>query len=114
MNRLQSLGADRGFFVTLNRTEAIDPAAVIRTIDYAHPVFTPAGVAAQGRWAEISGATRTHYCGAYWRWGFHEDGVWSALRVSRRSAAAGRWRSPASAPRAPSPSRSSEELAEAA
>ena len=83
MNRLQSLGADRGFFVTLNRTEAIDSAAVIRTIDYAHPVFTPAGVAAQDRWAEISGATRTHYCGAYWRWGFHEDGVWSALRVSR-------------------------------
>ena len=83
MNRLQSLGADRDFFVTLNRTEAIDPAAVIRTIGYAHPVFTPEGVAAQGRWAEISGARRTHYCGAYWRWGFHEDGVWSALRVSQ-------------------------------
>ena len=40
-------------------------------------------VAAQGRWSEISGHNRTHYCGAYWRWGFHEDGVWSALRVSR-------------------------------
>ena len=56
MNRLQSLGADREFFVTLNRSEAIDPDAVIRTIDYAHPVFTPEGVAAQGRWAEISGS----------------------------------------------------------
>jgi predicted NAD/FAD-binding protein len=41
-------------------------------------------VAAQRRWAEISGTRRTHYCGAYWRWGFHEDGVWSALRVSAK------------------------------
>jgi uncharacterized protein len=41
-------------------------------------------VAAQRRWAEVSGTRRTHYCGAYWRWGFHEDGVWSALRVSKR------------------------------
>jgi predicted NAD/FAD-binding protein len=84
MNRLQSLDADRDFMVTLNLTEAIDPAQIIRTIDYAHPVFTPEGVAAQRRWVEISGARRTHYCGAYWRWGFHEDGVWSALRVSER------------------------------
>ena len=57
---------------------------MIRTIDYTHPVFTPGGVAAQARWAEISGHDHTHYCGAYWRWGFHEDGVWSALRVSER------------------------------
>jgi predicted NAD/FAD-binding protein len=82
MNRLQSLTADREFLVTLNRTEAIDPATVIRTIDYAHPVFTPEGIRAQARWGEISGGRRTHYCGAYWGWGFHEDGVWSALRVS--------------------------------
>ena len=84
MNRLQSLVADRDYLVTLNLTEAIDPATVIRKIDYAHPVFTPEGVAAQRRWAEISGLRRTHYCGAYWRWGFHEDGVWSALRVAEK------------------------------
>jgi predicted NAD/FAD-binding protein len=82
MNRLQSLEADRDLLVTLNRTEAIDPGRVIRVIDYAHPVFTPEGVTAQSRWPEISGQRRTHYCGSYWRWGFHEDGVWSALRVS--------------------------------
>ena len=82
MNRLQSLDADERFLVTLNRSAAIDPARVIRTIDYSHPVFTPDAVAAQGRWAEISGRKRTHFCGAYWRWGFHEDGVWSALRVA--------------------------------
>jgi predicted NAD/FAD-binding protein len=81
MNHLQRLqGADRDYCVTLNRSDAIDPRTVIRRIDYAHPVFTPAGVAAQARHGEISGtAGRTHYCGAYWGWGFHEDGVKSAL-----------------------------------
>ena len=84
MNRLQSLAAPVDFFVTLNLSAAIDPAQVIRSIDYAHPVFTPQGAAAQRRWAEISGHRHTHYCGAYWRWGFHEDGVWSALRITER------------------------------
>jgi predicted NAD/FAD-binding protein len=81
MNRLQSLRADREFCVTLNRTAAIDPEQIIRTTQYSHPVYTPAGVAAQARHNEISGRNRTHYCGAYWGWGFHEDGVTSAQRV---------------------------------
>jgi predicted NAD/FAD-binding protein len=84
MNRLQSLRAEREFCVTLNRTAAIAPEKVIRTISYAHPVYTSSGVAAQGRVAEISGRNRTHFCGAYWGWGFHEDGVVSALRVAER------------------------------
>jgi uncharacterized protein len=85
MNRLQSLrGARRQWCVTLNRTAAIDPEAIVRTIQYAHPVFTQAGMAAQGRVAEISGGrSRTHFAGAYWGWGFHEDGVVSGLRVAR-------------------------------
>jgi len=82
MNHLQRLAADRDFCVTLNRTEAIDPAKIIRTIPYAHPMYTPRGVAAQAEHATIGGlAARTHYCGAYWGWGFHEDGVVSALRA---------------------------------
>jgi predicted NAD/FAD-binding protein len=80
MNRLQSLRSRRELCVTLNRTDRIDPASVIATIPYAHPVFTRAGVAAQRRWHEIS-RDRTHYCGAYWGFGFHEDGVASALKV---------------------------------
>jgi uncharacterized protein len=84
MNRLQSLQAERDFCVTLNRTGEIDPRHVIRTIPYAHPVFTAAGVGAQARAGEISGGDRTHFCGAYWGWGFHEDGVVSALRVAQR------------------------------
>ena len=81
MNHLQGLDAPHDFCVTLNLTERIDPSKIIRTIDYAHPVFTPQGVAAQARHAEISGVRRTHFCGAYWRWGFHEDGVVSALQA---------------------------------
>jgi predicted NAD/FAD-binding protein len=84
MNRLQSLRAEHEFCVTLNRTSQIDPAKVIRTIDYHHPVYTAEGVRAQARAEEISGQNRTSYCGAYWGWGFHEDGVVSALRVGNR------------------------------
>jgi predicted NAD/FAD-binding protein len=83
MNSLQSLQSDREFCVTLNRTAAIDPDRIIATFLYSHPVYTPEGVAAQARHAEISGCNRTHYCGAYWGWGFHEDGVVSGLRVAR-------------------------------
>jgi predicted NAD/FAD-binding protein len=78
MNVLQSLDAPVKFLVTLNRETAIDPAKVLRTIAYDHPVYLPAGVAAQKRRGEISGVNRTAYCGAYWRYGFHEDGVVSA------------------------------------
>jgi predicted NAD/FAD-binding protein len=82
MNRLQSLRSERELCVTLNRTAAIDPAHVIRRISYAHPVYTAAGMQAQTRHREISGQRRTHYCGAYWGWGFHEDGVKSGARVA--------------------------------
>ena len=88
MNNLQRLRTEQHYFVTLNRGGQIDPAKVIRRISYDHPVYTREGVAAQARHAEISGhAHRTHYCGAYWGWGFHEDGVVSALRVCDEIAA---------------------------
>jgi uncharacterized protein len=84
MNRLQSLQADRELCVTLNRSDAIDPEKIIRTISYSHPVYTANSLRAQKRHAEISAINRTHYCGAYWGWGFHEDGVVSALAVAER------------------------------
>jgi predicted NAD/FAD-binding protein len=83
MNRLQSLRADVELCVTLNRAGEIDPARTIARFGYAHPVFTHAGIAAQRRRGEISGTRRTHYCGAYWGWGFHEDGLQSAVGVAR-------------------------------
>jgi uncharacterized protein len=81
MNNLQRLRTRRQYLLTLNRPEAIDPAKVLRRFHYDHPIYTQAGIAAQARHAEISGVRRTHYCGAYWGWGFHEDGVVSALRA---------------------------------
>jgi predicted NAD/FAD-binding protein len=88
MNNLQRLRAKREFLLTLNRGEAINPAKVLRRFTYEHPVYTAAGVAAQARHGEISGVRRTHYCGAYWGWGFHEDGVLSAIRACERIAPA--------------------------
>jgi predicted NAD/FAD-binding protein len=79
MNVLQSLETRRRYLVSLNLGDAIDPRSVIERYSYSHPVYTPAGVAAQKRHAEISGVRRTFYCGAYWRYGFHEDGVVSGL-----------------------------------
>ncbi len=84
MSMLQSLEAREEYFVTLNRTDEIDPRAVLRTVRYHHPVFSRAAVLAQKRHSVISGQNRTHYCGAYWGFGFHEDGVESALVVGRR------------------------------
>ena len=83
MNILQGLEAPQTFCVTLNRSDAIDPARMLYRTTYHHPVFTTAGVQAQARRAEISGVNRTWYCGAYWRNGFHEDGVDSGLAVAR-------------------------------
>ena len=68
--------------MTLNRTEAIDPNRILGTFSYAHPVYTADGMLAQERHGEISGRNRTHFCGAYWGWGFHEDGVVSGERVA--------------------------------
>ena len=79
MNILQNLKSPEPILVTLNHTDLINPAKVIKRLKYTHPVYTIAGVAAQARHAEISGHNRTGFAGAYWRNGFHEDGVISAL-----------------------------------
>lgn len=82
MNILQSLSASRTLCVSLNTVAELDPAKILFTTQYHHPVYTTGGTAAQRRRAEISGVRRTHYCGAYWGNGFHEDGVNSALDVA--------------------------------
>jgi len=79
MNILQSLDAPEPFLVTLNHSDAIDPARIVKRIRYEHPLYTREGVAAQARQHEINGPLNTYFCGAYWRFGFHEDGVVSAL-----------------------------------
>ena len=79
MNILQNLNSERQFLVTLNPTMEIDPGKIIREINYQHPVYMPQGVAAQQRRAELMGRERSFYCGAWWSYGFHEDGVKSGL-----------------------------------
>jgi predicted NAD/FAD-binding protein len=79
MNILQSLDAPAQFLLTLNRNDDVDPRKVLGRYVYHHPVYDTGAVAAQARRPEINGVRRTYYCGAYWGYGFHEDGVKSAL-----------------------------------
>jgi len=81
MNLLQGVESPEPFVVTLNRTQDIDPGKILRQMRYEHPVYTPASVAARARKAEIQGRRRTWFAGAYWGWGFHEDGMRSAMEV---------------------------------
>lgn len=82
MNILQRLPSDAPTFcVTLNQSELIDESKILRRFNYAHPVFNERSLQAQARREEISGKNRTHFAGAYWHNGFHEDGVRSALDV---------------------------------
>jgi len=82
MNRLQSLQTAEQYCVTLNATEAVAPGRELRRMVYDHPLYTRAAIRAQERWPEVSGKNHTHFCGAYWFWGFHEDGVRSGIRVA--------------------------------
>ncbi len=81
LSLLQSLPTREPVCVTLNDTGSIDPAKVHGVFHYHHPVYTVRGMVARREWSTISGVNRTHYCGAYWLNGFHEDGVNSALNV---------------------------------
>jgi uncharacterized protein len=83
MNILQGIRSPETFCVSLNMDQSIDESKVLARFTYDHPVYTADAVNAQKRWHEISGKNRTHYCGAYWGFGFHEDGVKSALNVGQ-------------------------------
>lgn len=83
-NRLQGLNSANDYCITLNADGAIDPSRVLASFDYTHPVFDEATIRAQRRHHEIDGRQRTHFVGAYWGYGFHEDGVRSAHLVATR------------------------------
>jgi len=84
MTALQHLPGSRRYLVSLNSDHRIDPGSVIDSFTYSHPVFDGPAIAAQRRFDEIDGVSGTHFCGAYWGYGFHEDGITSALRVCER------------------------------
>lgn len=81
MNRLQQLDTNQDYFVTLNLTHRVAPDKIIKKISYQHPVFDSQAIQAQAYRPVLNGNNNTWYCGAYWRNGFHEDGVWSALSM---------------------------------
>ena len=81
LNRLQGHDSATPILLTLNRAEAVDSTKILRRIVYHHPVYSAAALAAQDRYGEINGKRNTYFCGAYWGYGFHEDGVNSALAV---------------------------------
>ncbi len=78
MNILQNINSNHTFCVTLNNSAAIDPDKIIKKLCYTHPLFTPSAITAQADQKKLNGQNRSFYCGAYWRYGFHEDGVISA------------------------------------
>jgi predicted NAD/FAD-binding protein len=82
MNRLQSLQTSEDYCVTLNANGHVNPGRALRRMVYEHPLYTRAAIRAQEQWADISGKNRTHFCGAYWFYGFHEDGLRSGMRVA--------------------------------
>jgi predicted NAD/FAD-binding protein len=84
MNKLQSIDSTTDLLVTLNRSSEIKPETVLAEFGYEHPVFDVAAIAAQKRGPEIQGRQATYFAGAYWGFGFHEDGVNSALDVCSR------------------------------
>jgi len=84
MNILQGLNSEHTFCVTLNQREDIDESKILREFTYHHPVFSTSTINAQRRRLEICGKQNTHYAGAYWYSGFHEDGVRSAVEVAQR------------------------------
>jgi hypothetical protein len=83
LNRLQGIASTPRILLTLNREDDIDPSTILASFDYDHPVLDAAAVRAQRRRDEISGHRGTSFAGAYWGYGFHEDGVQSALHVAR-------------------------------
>jgi predicted NAD/FAD-binding protein len=81
LSRLQNIPSADPLLVTLNGSDRIDPARVLGRFDYAHPILDGAALAAQREHARIDGENGIHFCGAHFGWGFHEDGLRSALRV---------------------------------
>jgi len=82
LNRLQRLADDRQYLVTLNPPREPAPGSVIRRMSYSHPTYTREAVATQADLPRLNGSNRTHFCGAYFRNGFHEDGLVSAVAVA--------------------------------
>ena len=84
LNRLQGHSSPEPLCITLNEIQTLAAEKILQRIVYHHPIYGRSALEAQKRFADIHGRHRTYYCGAYWGYGFHEDGVRSALAVGER------------------------------
>jgi predicted NAD/FAD-binding protein len=86
MNSLQGVSDRENYFVSINRPEGVDPAKILRTIAYEHPLFSLGAIRAQADLPRLNaaarGTTETYFAGSYFRYGFHEDGLLSAFNLS--------------------------------
>jgi len=103
MNSLQGVSDRENYFVTINPAAAIDPGKVLKTIPYEHPLFSLGAVAAQAELPALNlkaaQSTRTYYAGSYFRYGFHEDALLSAVNLSAQLLGRDPWRRKTSLPR---------------
>ena len=83
MNNLQSLPSKQNYFVTVNPGHEPAERDVIKSYDFDHPQFTRDAISAQAKIPSIQGQNNTYFCGAYLRYGFHEDGISSAVNVAK-------------------------------
>jgi predicted NAD/FAD-binding protein len=104
MNRLQNIDRAHPLFVTMNPTRAPEPRLTFATYEYQHPIFDPAAIAAQGEFGNIQGHRQTWFCGAWCGYGFHEDGLASAIAVALALGAEPSWATNVVPARRPPPS----------
>ena len=83
MNRLQNLNTQKDYLVTLNPSKMINKEFVIKKIHYTHPLYSFSAFESQKELTKLNGTDNTFFCGSYFGYGFHEDGVKSALEVGK-------------------------------
>ena len=91
MNLLQGIDENYPLFVTLNASHKIDPKKIFAQFEYEHPIFDSEAVSAQNEFNKIQGLENIYFCGAYLRYGFHEDGLLSSINVAKKLGAKIPW-----------------------
>jgi len=84
LNKLQNLNADKNYFLTINPIIPVDESKIIKKIEFTHPIYDTQTMNAQENLSELQGINNTFFCGSYFGYGFHEDGLKSAIDVSNK------------------------------
>ena len=84
LNKLQNLQTDKNYFLTLNPITPVDKSKIIKRIEFTHPIYDMQTVNAQKHLSELQGINNTWFCGSYFGYGFHEDGLNSAIDISNK------------------------------